>query len=58
MARPPSRTPAAGGIFVALGALLGPIGGLVARQPSIGFLTGLAIGAAIAVAMWWRNARL
>ena len=33
-------------------------GRLVARQPSIGFLTGLAIGSAIAVAMWWRNARL
>lgn len=55
MARPPSRSPAAGGFPIAMGAILGTVGGLVAGQPTIGFLCGLAIGVALALLIWWRD---
>ena len=42
----------AGGIFVALGLLIGAIVGVAADQPSAGMITGMGIGAAIAVAVW------
>jgi len=48
----PTRSSAAGGFFIAIGALGGTIAGIALRQPSIGFLSGLAIGAAIALAVW------
>ncbi|WP_375272212.1 hypothetical protein [Sphingomonas sp.] len=48
----PTPSSAAGGFFIALGALGGTIAGLSLRQPSLGFLAGLAIGAAIALAVW------
>jgi hypothetical protein len=42
----------AGGIFIAFGLLFGAIGGVFIDQPSAGMVTGLGIGAAIAVAVW------
>jgi len=48
----PTPSSAAGGFFIALGALGGTVVGIALRQPSIGFLSGLAIGALIAVAVW------
>lgn len=47
-----SSSPAAGGFPIAAGVLAGTIGGLIAGQPTIGFLAGLATGVAIAVAIW------
>lgn len=51
----PQRPTTAGGFPIAAGAILGTIGGLVARQPTAGFLIGLAAGAAIAIAIWLKN---
>ena len=42
----------AGGIFIALGLLVGAIAGVAMDQPSAGMVIGLGIGAAIAVAVW------
>ncbi len=43
----------AGGFFIAAGCVAGAIIGGFLGQPSIGFLVGLASGAAIAVAVWY-----
>jgi hypothetical protein len=42
----------AGGIFIALGLLIGAIIGVAMDQPSAGAVIGMAIGAVIAVAIW------
>ncbi|MGB5076682.1 MAG: hypothetical protein WBO17_04305 [Sphingorhabdus sp.] len=42
----------AGGIFIALGLLVGAIGGVVLDQPSAGMVAGMAAGAVIAVLVW------
>ena len=42
----------AGGIFVALGLLIGAILGVAFDQPSVGLVIGMAIGSLIAVAVW------
>ncbi|QNQ07569.1 hypothetical protein [Sphingomonas alpina] len=47
-----SRSPAAGGFLIALGAVLGAIVGLFLEQPTAGFLIGSGSGIAIAVAIW------
>ena len=47
-----SRPRLAGGIFIALGLLVGAIGGIVVNEPSAGMVTGMGIGAAIALAVW------
>ncbi|MBC7987533.1 MAG: hypothetical protein H7X93_12840 [Sphingomonadaceae bacterium] len=44
----------AGGVFIAIGAIGGAAGGLMAGQPSIGFLLGTGLGLAIAALIWWR----
>ncbi|MFG6283117.1 MULTISPECIES: hypothetical protein [Bacteria] len=49
---PPS---AAGGILIALCSIGGTVIGLMQGQVTIGFLAGLAIGAAGAVAVWLRD---
>lgn len=46
------RTPLAGGMPIALGAILGALSGGLYRQPTIGFLVGLGIGVAVALAVW------
>ena len=42
----------AGGIFVALGLLIGAILGVALDQPSAGLVIGMAVGSMIAVAVW------
>ncbi|RDE05254.1 hypothetical protein [Sphingomonas aracearum] len=55
--QPPSRSPAAGGFLIAVGALVGPVVGLFLGQPTIGFLAGLSIGTAAAIAIWWQGSK-
>ncbi len=47
-------TPArnAGGVFIAVGGILGAVLGGFLGQPSIGLLVGLGLGTAIALAVW------
>ncbi|MGK6322247.1 hypothetical protein ACMGDM_04100 [Sphingomonas sp. DT-51] len=52
---PSPRSPLAGGFPIAALILGGTILGLVAGQPTIGFLAGLALGVAIALWLWWRD---
>ncbi len=42
------RTKLGGGIFIALGLLIGVVVGVAMRQPSIGLLAGLGVGIALA----------
>jgi uncharacterized membrane protein len=48
----PSRTPIAGGFIIAIGVLAGALIGAFKGQPTIGFLIGFGIGAAVAGAIW------
>lgn len=49
----PSRPPqAAGGFFLALGALAGALIGMAYRQPTLGLLAGFAAGLTVALALW------
>jgi len=50
--KPPTRTPLAGGAPIAIGALGGAIIGASQREVTMGFLIGLAAGAAIAIVIW------
>lgn len=50
-----TKNTSAGGIFVAIGPLLGAVLGGLMGQPSIGLLTGLAIGSLIATAIWLKD---
>lgn len=47
----------AGGVFMALFTIMGVIAGGAMGQPSLGLLTGLALGTAVALAIWWRGRR-
>lgn len=49
------KSPPAGGIFLALGAIGGVMIGRVYDQPSIGLVAGVTVGAAIAALIWWRG---
>ena len=51
------RNSRAGGAIIALAILAGAVGGIVAGQPSIGFLAGAALGVAIALLIWLRDRR-
>ncbi len=42
----------AGGIFIAVGLLVGAIGGVALDQPSAGMVIGMGVGAALAMAVW------
>ena len=46
------KTPAAGGVLIAIGAIGGTIVGLTIGQVSAAFLIGTAIGVAGAVGVW------
>ena len=50
--RPPEYSNG-GGVFIALLTIAGAIIGGLMGQPSIGLLSGLALGVAIAIALWW-----
>lgn len=55
---PPPRTPLAGGVLIASGAILGAaIGLFLPLGPTRGFLVGIALGAAISLAMWAKDLR-
>lgn len=53
-ARPPVR---GGGVFMALGTLVGTVAGGLMGQPSIGFLAGLGSGIAVHGLLWFRDSR-
>lgn len=57
MADPIQRPGTAGGFLLALALIAGTIVGLVAGQPSIGFLAGLGIGSVVAVLLWLKGRR-
>lgn len=46
--RPPQR---GGGVFIALGLVLGAGFGMAAGEPSLGLLVGLGVGVALAIAI-------
>lgn len=48
-----TRTPAAGGIFLFLGPVIGAIYGVEAGEPIIWMLVGFAIGLVAALAIWF-----
>jgi hypothetical protein len=52
-----SRPRLAGGIFVALGLLIGAIGGIALNQPSAGMIAGFGVGALIALAIWFFDSK-
>jgi len=48
----PTRSTAGGGCLIAFAVLAGVAIGLFLHQPTIGFLGGLAVGVAAAIAVW------
>lgn len=52
-----SRPPAAGGVLIALGAIIGTAIGLPFGETTLGFLAGLALGIAAALVIWRRDRR-
>ncbi len=57
MPEPTQRPGSAGGFLIAAALIAGTVVGLLVGQPSIGFLTGLALGGVAAVALWLRDRR-
>lgn len=51
----PHKRPFAGGFLIVLGIMVGVVAGLIAKQPTIGFLVGGGIGAALALALYLRD---
>ncbi|SOB79283.1 hypothetical protein SAMN06297144_0469 [Sphingomonas guangdongensis] len=56
MSPPPSRSPHGAGAPITLALLIGTGVGLAFRQPTIGFLGGLAVAVLIGVLLWRRDA--
>lgn len=54
---PPNRAKksSAGGVFIALLSIGGTILGGLMGQPTIGLLAGIALGVALALALWWNE---
>lgn len=44
-----------GGVFIAIGAIVGVFLGGYMGQPSAGLLVGLALGALAALLIWWKG---
>lgn len=51
------QSPRAGGAILAGAILAGVIGGLIAGEPSIGFLVGTAVGVLAAILLWLQDRR-
>lgn len=51
------RTPLAGGFLLAMSIIVGVLGGGLLGQPSIGLLTGAAVGVILAALVWVRDRR-
>lgn len=45
----------AGGVFIAIGTVAGAVIGALLGQPSIGFLTGFALGSIAALLIWLKE---
>jgi uncharacterized membrane protein len=50
--KPPRKTPLAGGLLIAIGAIGGAVIGMVRGQPTIGLLVGVGIAAVLSVVLW------
>ncbi|MCP1468728.1 LytS/YehU family sensor histidine kinase [Sphingobium sp. OAS761] len=50
-----NKTPTGAGAIIALLTMVGTIGGGLMGQPSIGLLSGLGTGIAIAILLWLRE---
>lgn len=57
MASSSSRTPMAGGFLLSVSIVIGTIVGAVKGQPSLGFVIGAGVGAALAVLVWLADRR-
>ena len=57
MNKPSRRTSRAGGAILALSILAGTVIGVFARESSIGFVAGAALGLVIVGAIWWIDRR-
>lgn len=57
MTTSPKKNPTGAGAIIALLAFVGVIGGGFLGQPTIGLLSGLALGVLIAVLLWLRERR-
>lgn len=57
MTQPSSSPRLAGGIFIALGLLIGAGFGLYLGQPSLGMVVGFGVGIAAALLVWLLNRR-
>lgn len=44
-----------GGVFIAIGAIVGAFAGGFMGQPSAGLLAGLALGTLAALLIWWKG---
>jgi uncharacterized membrane protein len=55
MSRP--TEPRAGGVWIAIGAVGGAVYGTFEHQASLGLLIGTAIGASVALTMWYFDTR-
>lgn len=53
----PSKEARGGGVFIALGAIGGTIGGGLLGQPSAGLLVGLAGGIGLHALLWYLDSR-
>ena len=50
-----TSSPSAGGVLIAIGAIVGAAVGVAMKQPTLGFLGGLAIGVILSLAIWWNG---
>ena len=57
MTHPSSRSPAAGGVLIAIGAIVGAATGLFTGQSSRDLLIGLGLGVIAALLIWLRERR-
>lgn len=57
MAQDSSNSSQGGGFLIAAAVLIGAVGGVIAGQPSVGFVIGITVGVAGALLLWWRDRR-
>lgn len=51
-----SKRPArAGGAIIAISIIAGAVAGIVAGEPSVGFLAGAGLGLTVAILLWLRD---
>ena len=48
-AKPPTRTPIAGGALLAVSLIVGTVIGVLKGQPSVGFIGGMGVGLALLI---------